>query len=676
MSSITDKILQTYQNNLNYINNSNSELYDKVILLGKAIELGIHKENFILEFKEDKYFDILNKISNNYIYNQDSNYYGKELAKNINFIPNEHTFRTFYNINTKKNTVSAYDNMDIYIHFQSCTASLFDYLNTEIPKKQTMNKINKFLFLGVGLGTHIEEIHKKIKSSFYFIAEENLELFRLSLFVTDYSKIAKTAKIYFSIAEDNKKFNFNFEYFFNFGFMHNHYLKFNLFSKNSEKYIPLIQSILSSQSHYSYPYNRTFLTINRILDLKDERFLNLGKSHTDIDSFCKPTILLASGPSAEYNIDWLKENQHKFIIVAIFASLKFCEKNGIKPDIIIQVDEFELATKTILLSIKSKDLFKDSVFIFSSVVDPLLIKEFSDSKKYFFQINRIKIYQDFGYATSSSIGEITYKILLLLGFNEIYLLGLDLALDPKTNKTHAEEHHATKELSTETNFTDKRFSYSKNTFKVKGNFINEVFTTSVFYSSIKSFESITNEVKKESQNVYNLNNGAFLEGANPKKAEEVEVNKFVTLNKSKLQKELISSFNNISRNTLNTKDINSMKDTIKKAYQFKNFIEIFSQRKSYTNIEQYTKDLSALITNLIKDAGVDPLSKVYRSYFNLTIHYVIYFFNLKEVNNHKRHIKKINRILIHQLNKIVNTYINSYEKYLEKNYPTYNSRLD
>ena len=43
----------------------------------------------------------------------------------------------------------------------------------------TMKLIEKYIFIGVGLGIHIELTHKKIKSEEYFIIEDDLELAEL-----------------------------------------------------------------------------------------------------------------------------------------------------------------------------------------------------------------------------------------------------------------------------------------------------------------------------------------------------------------------------------------------------------------------------------------------------------------------------------------------------------------
>ena len=66
-----------------------------------------------------------------------------------------------------------------------------------------MKNLLKFIFCGVGLGFHIAEIQNKVKSSLIFIMEDNLEIFRLSLFTTNYQSISEQARLFFSIMDDD-----------------------------------------------------------------------------------------------------------------------------------------------------------------------------------------------------------------------------------------------------------------------------------------------------------------------------------------------------------------------------------------------------------------------------------------------------------------------------------------
>ena len=100
--------------------------------------------------------------------------------------------------------VNKLQDMDISANSYSGAAGLINYSNKYADKeKTTMKKLYKFIFLGVGLGLHLTTIHEKLQSNVYFIVEEDLELFRLSLFVTNYKDMSSHgAQLLFSIFDD------------------------------------------------------------------------------------------------------------------------------------------------------------------------------------------------------------------------------------------------------------------------------------------------------------------------------------------------------------------------------------------------------------------------------------------------------------------------------------------
>lgn len=669
MNKITQKVYQTYQNNLNYLKEMEPLLFDNISLLDKAINLNLHEEKYVLEYKEDKYFDLLDTHNKTYFYGQDSNSYADTITKNTTYKSDENIFNAFY-LSSFKNqeSVDFYDNQEIDEHPFTATASLIHYTNTQSPKTQTMNAIEKFIFLGIGIGTHIEKIHQKINAQVYFIVEQDLELFRSSLFVTDYSKLAKSSKLFFSIAQSTTDFSLTFNSFLINNFIHNHFLKFNMFSQSAKSYLPLIQAAITLQPKLTYPYYRHFLCTSRPLELfkNQEKFLDVSQRHKNIKDIDKPIMIIASGPSIQNQGEWISKNQDKFIIVSILSALKFCNKYDIRPDLVIQVDEFEHAMNKALENLDSIDFLNNSIFILSSIVDPRIIEKFKKNIKYFFQSMYVKHHKEFGEITSPSVGEIIYKILLLFGFKEIYLMGIDLAIDAKTHKTHEDEHEYSQVLSSEYTMSDESFKIDKSTFKVKGNFLDNVLTTSIFSTSIHHFNKINTNIKQSYQNVYNTSNGALLEGCIPTKIEDIKIKDFSSINKKDILKSLNISLSNISESSLNQNNINILKQKLQRAYEIKKNVDNYNQIKNYSNQRQYLTNLINLIVQLKENDETDELPKILTYYFSYTSHYIIYFFNIKEVTNHKRHIKKINKILIKQLYKIVDKYIQILEKYFEE----------
>ena len=132
------------------------------------------------------------------------------------------------------------------------------YINNT-DKSDEMQKIEKFIFIGVGLGVHLLEIDAKISANEYLIIEDDLELFHLSLFCTPYYEFNKNATLTFSISENENDFMDNINIFLENSFYLNRYLKYSYFSAHSDIKIKLIQNALTSQDFISFPY-KTLLT--------------------------------------------------------------------------------------------------------------------------------------------------------------------------------------------------------------------------------------------------------------------------------------------------------------------------------------------------------------------------------------------------------------------------------
>ena len=177
-TSVQEQAALCYENNLIYLQNNHPELFQKVSLLDLAIDQGQYEERYVLEYMDAGYFDLKEVATGNYLYGENSDDFAKEM------------------------------------------------ISGEIDT----TAIKKAIFFGTGLGTHISFIAKGAEQPVSFlIIEDDLELFRLSLFVTNFSDMAQTVRFVFSVMENEEALKKSFKMFFEDAKEDNAYIPFFTF---------------------------------------------------------------------------------------------------------------------------------------------------------------------------------------------------------------------------------------------------------------------------------------------------------------------------------------------------------------------------------------------------------------------------------------------------------------
>lgn len=69
-------------------------------------------------------------------------------------------------------------------------------------KVKEVKKSKKIAFVGVGLGTHISSIIKELEPKKVLICEKDLQVFRCSLYITDYESLANISSLQFAVDTD------------------------------------------------------------------------------------------------------------------------------------------------------------------------------------------------------------------------------------------------------------------------------------------------------------------------------------------------------------------------------------------------------------------------------------------------------------------------------------------
>ncbi|WP_424688447.1 motility associated factor glycosyltransferase family protein [Halarcobacter ebronensis] len=657
---IEEKAVQLYINNLKFIEKKDKKLFDKLKVFEEALSLGHIKENYILEYKET-YFDIYDKKVDNWYYSENSLDYSKRICKNISYEASKNSFKSFYEFHYEEGLADRTNELSILSDAVLNNAPIVDYVNRNLPDEEEMKQIFCYFIFGVGLGFHIPELVNNIKPKMALIVEPSLEIFRLSLFLVNYERISTKTRILFFVGLSKEDFYGEFRTFQDKTFLYNQYIKFFLFSKSCEVYFDSIQNALISQAHLMYSYERELKSIVRTYNYSQKHFnfMDIHKNQK-LDIFRKNKVLiLAAGPSVKKNLDFIKENKDKFIIVAVYNIIPLLTDNDIIPDIITQYDE-DSKDKILnsLNRVKDITLLDNSLFFFSSHVSTKLTSKIKKENIYFF--NAIHSSKDsIGSLTGPSIGDMTYGLMLLLGASNVYLLGLDLALDPDTGSSHFDGYLDNKhQLKADSSKEVTNYSFHKNIIKVKGNLRNIVETIPIFHISIVQMNSFTKKYLPNDAICYNMSDGAYYEGIVPLDIEKNDFTLFESIKKDekRLLNELKKSMDTISSSDFSDKDIeyniNKHKDSIVLEEKIKAlFIGI-----KYSTVSEFMKGIERCLLLLSEDLSCNDLKRVLRNYYRHNLPYICHLLNIKRLNNPKKHIKTIQKRLFTQISKIIELY--------------------
>ena len=660
----------TFLANLAFLSEYDNDLYHRVDELSRMIEDGSYKEKYSLEFiMENGEFDIYDILNDKYLYNKDPKKMNNELIRKIQFDEKNSIF-TLENIYTRENISKEIDENDKFnsqniFQLNDLTirdineyTSILKYSLTK--KKKSLKEIKKFIFLGTLLGRHIPKISEKIDADVYLVLERNLEIFRLSLFTVDYTVLAKKSGVIFSVMDSVSEEEKKIGKFLSIHFLENYLIKVSTTGININEYLDKILSCYMLIKPTSYDYNRFLYTfVNRTTKalFSNYKLLLLNKIKEQFH-FPKeiPVLFLSAGPSLSENIDWIKANQNNFFIVSMGASYEKLLLHDIKVDMIFTLDEDYVTLDTTQFSDESVSKISEDTIIMASVITPVdILKKFNQKNLYLYEVfspfhkNNIEI-------SGFSVGEVTLFILLNMNIKELYLIGLDLALNQKTGDTHFEDKgEASRNYNLESTTQDRKyFGLRDGTIKIKGNLEDEVHSTALFFTSIK-FVNMFLETKNDDVNVYNLStHGAYFENSIPITVDKINNLKDIKLNK----KELLTSFEKYSATSLEKeskleiqKEIDFIKNIlITDMIDYKNQISL-----NYEDFFSSTVKLISLFTDY--EFKQNSISHILKKYVHMILPYLSYYFNEVKIKDEDKKIKHVKQIFIKQIENIIDDYI-------------------
>lgn len=665
---LQNALTTTFLANLAFLSEYDNDLYHKVDELSRMIENGTYQEKYALEFNmQDGEFDIYDIVHNKYLYNKQPKKINDDLVRKIEFDDKNTIFNIDeYFLIKNQGTINfsnrfLYENSTDFAKLTSANAFEYSsYLKDFVDKKnKKFKKINKFIFLGTLLGRHIPRIAKKLNAKIYLVLERNLEIFRLSLFTVDYTVLSKNGVI-FSIMDNDQQEEEKINLFINLNYFDNYLLKFSTTNINIEKYVDKILTSLISLKPTTYDYNRLlYVKLNRSTNTIKSNYKTLHFNELKKNIILNfPILFIAAGPSFQENLNWIKKNQDNFFIVTIGAAYKKLLDNNIHIDMITTLDEDSIIEKVQFPLDELNKINKNTLILANSSSNPNLLKKLEQFNLYLYE-TQIPLHKDDIAFTGFSIGEITIDLLLKMNAKQIYLLGLDLALNQDTGLSHSIDSSSyIKSYNLDENNDKKFFSLNEGLIEVKGNLKEFVKTTSLFYSSIASMNEKLKDIKEDIK-IYNLSShGSYFINTIPTNINLLNLTTTnINFNKSSL-------INNLNKSSSNDLSIESKKSIINEINFLNNILEndikIFND-KIFNNFEDFSNNYRKLLI-LIQNYKGSLINEILKVYSMTIFPYLSFHFNDIKVKNEAKKICGIKKILVNQLRNILTDYIKCIER--------------
>lgn len=401
--------------------------------------------------------------------------------------------------------------------------------------------ISSMMFFGVGAGCHIHQVilNHKIKNA--FIYEPSLDLFYLSLYLSDWDDIlnkldADGGQLHFSLGKPDSNQELVDEIsglFVKIGRFHSarSYIYVHYFDKKlTETVSEISKSFDLNMLGFGF-FDDALMSIGHFQhNLKNKVKLLKNKKLPQLNEL--PIFVIANGPSLDDDIDFLKKHSPKAILISCGTAIGALYKYGIKPDYHCEMERC-LITRTVLDIIDDKSYFKGITLLALNTVHPSVFELFDEhvqaiklgeAGSTLHQQNPDIIANEYAVLSycNPTVSNCALSFCESMGMNNIYLFGVDMGYV-------GEQHHSTKSIYY--NQSKDRELYKVNdAIAVKGNFVEEVKTDAVYNYSRRVIESFLQT--KPALKVVNCSNGAHITGTSTKHSNSVTLNS--TLDKEQI----------------------------------------------------------------------------------------------------------------------------------------------
>jgi len=375
------------------------------------------------------------------------------------------------------------------------------------------------VFLGCGLGYHIEEMAMKHNVQNMIVLEPDLDKFAASLYSVDWAEICKQytsnngRAMHFILGAEESEYllwavtwNRLIELSPHFPVMtlfYNHQGR-DLFDRVSDKVNNDLLVFLLSWGHYDDEIRQLNNALHNF-HLGVKELPKPMKSASDT-----PIFIIGAGPSLDDRMDYIREVQDEVIMISCGTALKTLAAYGIKPDIHVEL-ESDLLAYIAVSQAADEEYYRDIKLVGPSHISPLIYQLFGDGRMYYkaesatanlFSGNNGHVIKN-GTPTCTNLG---VALAVSMGFRKLFLFGLDFGFKD------VERHHAKGSIYYEKLL--KQEHDTKDLVRIEAVDGSQAWSTPNYFTSKRKVENLLQHHCEETDlKVYNCSDVAKIEGS-------------------------------------------------------------------------------------------------------------------------------------------------------------------
>ena len=495
-----------------------------------------------------------------------------------------------------------------------------------------LDSISFLTMFGLGTGQQIEQLINLIDIKTLIIIEEDYSLLKVSMHIVDWVPIFN----YFNRPSYFMEFIISTipenlgSHLINTIFATKPYLSYytNYFITYETKFIERVYTQIKNNYFHIFSgwgfYDDELLSLkNTVKNINNKRPVFLQNKSVVKNS---SVFLVASGPSIDQDIEYIKKYQNNVVIFSCGTGLKVLEANNIVPDYHFESERSDIPFYQLKKNL-SKDFMKKVNFIGLNVIYPEVFSLFKTAKIFFRKNDGgSSIVPDDIPQLNHCNPTVTNAVLSFastLNFKNIYLFGTDMGYKDESL------HHSTYSI-----YSDKETKYfdwkpETTQYINSSNFDDNarILSTSVLTWCRQRVENCileSNNHKKKSINYYNCSDGAFIKGTIPLKSNQIDldstknkdnvlqsIEKNFLYNHKKLKESLYKNFYNEKYRLV--ENIDGMIIEIQKNNIITSYNQFFSLSELLFSFILNTKGTkeSSLTSSLLRGTLTTMLSTIY-----------------------------------------------------------------